>query len=221
MIFLKRVVLFFCILIPGQLLAANFTEGRDYTQLPAQVRSEKLISHLIAKDPKKVQVLFFFSYGCPACARFDSFFEKWEKGAKDSKTVIYKMPVSFEEHWGDLARLYFVTQNLLPKKDLSPQIFAAIHKQGLNLWEQSAMQNFLVKQGYKAQEVATAYDSFKVKEQASNADDISKEYDINQTPTIVINGPKNSYVLTVGQAGGDYSKLIAIMNYVISAQVHK
>lgn len=214
----KRFVFITLFILPFTCFAESFTEGDSYTRLPQSVRANKLIEQLLAKDPNKVQVLFFFSYGCPACANFDPYFEKWLKTPEAKKVAIYQFPVSFEEDWAMLARLYYVTQNLTPKKDLDPQIFAAIHKEHLNLPDPDVMKNFLIKQGYKADAVDMAIKSYAVQEQAKHADQISEAYDVTRTPTIVINGHSASFMLTPDKIGGDMDKFINVINYVLSTQ---
>lgn len=216
----KRFVLITLFFVPFICFAARFNEGEDYTRLPQSLRANKLIEQVIAKDPNKVQVLFFFSYGCHACANFDPFFEKWLKTPEAKKVVIYHFPVSFESDWGVLARLYYITQNLSPKRDLDPQIFAAVHKDHLNLSDPDVMKEFLVKQGYKADAVDLAMKSYSVQEQAKHADQVSEAYDVTRTPTIIINGPKASFMLTPDKTGGDFEKFVAVINYVLSTQ-HK
>lgn len=214
----KRFVLTTLFFIPVICFGVSFNEGDDYTRLPQSVRSNKLIERMMAKDPNKVQVLFFFSYGCPACANFDPYFEKWIKTPEAKKVAIYHFPVSFESDWGMLARLYYVTQNLSPKRDLDPEIFTAVHKERMDLSDPEVMKEFLVKQGYKPEAVDLAIKSYSVQEQAKHADQISEAYDVTRTPTIVINGPKASFMLTPDKTGGDFDKFVAVMDYVLSTQ---
>lgn len=221
MIICKRIVYILFLLLPLSVQAVEYSEGQDYSRLPDSIRSSQAVAHLIAKNSGKVQLLFFFSYGCPACAAFDPYFEKWAKSPQAVKVSIYRFPASFEADWVMLARLYYVTQDITPKKDLNADIFNAIHEQHQSLWKEEVMKTFFIKHGYQAQAFDMAYNSYAVKEQATYADDISKAYDITQTPTIVINGPGGSYKLTVDQAGNSWDKLISIVNYVVAKELNK
>lgn len=201
--------------------APKYIEGKDYTRLPSKIRNETAIEQLIANNPKNVQLVLFFSFGCPACAKFDVTFESWANKKKNNKLVIYREPVSFEDDWEDLAKLYYVMQDLKPSKNLSATIFKAIHEQHLKLWQEPAMEEFFVAHGYTAEDIKKTYNSYEVGMQAERADKLAKAYDINQTPSIIINGPEASYLLTVDQAGGDRDKLMKIADYLIATEINK
>ncbi len=210
-------------LVLGLILAAmpvtaaqSFIEGQDYERLTSKVRENPTVTQLIARDPQKVQLLFFFNYGCSACANFDPSFEKWLNTKANDKLVIYRLPVEFEDNWLPLAKLYFVLQQLKPKKDLDAKIFQAIHQQGVDLWEEPTMENFIVENGYGLQNFDTAYNSPDIKAQVKRADTLSHIYAIDRTPTLVINGPNASYLCTVDMVDGDRNKLFQILDYLIS-----
>ncbi len=199
----------------------RYIEGTDYTRLPNKMRNEPAITQLISDNPNKVQIALFFSFGCQACAKFDPIFEHWVNNQNNKKLVIYREPVSFEEDWEDLAKLYYVMQDLKPYKNLNAAIFKAIHEQNLKLWHESEMEKFFIANGYSAEDIKKAYNSYGVEMQAKRADGLAKSYDINQTPSIIINGPEASYLLTVDQAGGDREKLMKIADYLIAEETSK
>ncbi len=201
--------------------APQYTEGNDYTKLPSKMSSEPAIAQLSANNPNKVQVLLFFSFGCSACAKFEPTFEHWENNQNNSKLVIYREPVSFEDDWEDLAKLYYVMQDLTPHKNLSEKIFKSIHEQNLKLWREPDMEDFFVSQGYNADAVKKSYESYEVATQAKRADALAKAYDINQTPTIIINGHDSMYQLTVEQANGDKEKMMKVADYLIAIELNK
>lgn len=196
----------------------SYIEGQDYIRLPSEMRSNGDVQELILDSPLKVQVLLFFSYGCPACARFDPFFEKWVETQKNNKVVIYRIPVSFKEEWLPLAKLYYITQYLKPKKNIDEKIYEAIHTQHLQLWLQPEMKNFLVANGYTSIEFDNAYNSFNVNMKLKNAEQLSKAYGINQTPSIIVNGPIYSYLLTISKSNSNLDDFFKIVNYVISKE---
>jgi thiol:disulfide interchange protein DsbA len=218
---IKHVLTLLLIILCLPTMAAQYTEGTDYTRLPNDMRSEPAIAELSANNAHKVQVLLFFNFGCSACAKFEPTFESWENKQNNSKLVIYREPVSFEDEWEDLAKLYYVTQDLKPHKNLNEKIFKAIHEQDLKLWHESEMEDFFVSQGYNAEDVKKAYNSYEVDTQAKRADALAKAFDINQTPTIVINGPDGMYMLTVQQAGGDKDKMMKVVDYLIASEIKK
>lgn len=213
--------LFLIILTLPAFAASKYTEGTDYIRLSNDMRGEPAIAQLIANNPNKVQLLLFFSFGCSACARFEPTFERWESKQSNSKLVIYREPVSFEDDWEDLAKLYYVSQDLTPHKNLNEKIFKGIHEQDLKLWHESDMEEFFIAQGYSADAIKKSYNSYEVEMQTKRADALAKAYDINQTPSIIINGPDGMYLLTVDRAGGDRDKMMKIADYLIAIESKK
>lgn len=219
---IKHLLTLFLIIFTLPAFAApKYIEGQDYTRLPDEMRREPAIVQLAANNPQKVQLVLFFSFGCSACATFDPIFDSWASKQDNKQLVIYRDPVSFEDDWEDLAKLYYVMQDLKPSKNLNAAIFEAIHEQNLKLWQEPAMEEFFISQGYSAADFKAAYNSYNVEIQAKRADELAKAYDISQTPSIIINGPDASYLLTVGKAGGDRNKLMDIADYIIATEEHK
>lgn len=195
-----------------------FIEGQDYIRLSDKIRKNSDVAKFLSVNPNKIQVVFFFNYGCHACEAFNKPFEKWldqQQKQKNNKMVIYKFPVSFNSQWEMLAKLYFVMESLDPKMRLNDDIFDAIHKQGLRLWQEPVMKKFFVQHGYTESAFDRAFSSPVVAKQVKRADDLSKGYEITATPDIVVNGPVSSYMLNVVKAGNNVDKLFQILNYVI------
>jgi len=195
-----------------------FIEGQDYIKLSDKIRKNSEVTQFLSANPNKVQVVFFFNYGCHACEAFNKPFEKWlgqQRQQKNSKFIIYKFPVSFNPQWEMLAKLYFVMETLDPKMKLNDDVFDAIHKQGLRLWQEPVMKKFFVQHGYGEKAFDQAFSSPSVTKQVKRADDLSKGYEITATPDIVVNGPVSSYMLNVVKAGNDVDRLFKILTYVI------
>ena len=80
---------------------AQPVEGSDY---------KKLEPPLPTDSPGKIEVIEFFSYGCPHCNAFHPLISAW--AAKLPKDVVFKrVPVSFNRpQWINLARAYYALQ---------------------------------------------------------------------------------------------------------------
>lgn len=50
------------------------------------------------------------------------------------------------------------------------------------------------------------------------AEQLSKAYVIKQTPSIIINGPISSYLLTIDKADSNTEKFFKILNYLIDKE---
>ncbi len=211
------------IALPGANAAVKesvFIEGQDYVRLPADIRNNPNVTQLMASDPNKIQVIFFFSYGCHACEHFHQPFEKWSAKHKtaNSKVVVYRYPVSFNPQWQILAKAYYTMELLDPTGKLNDAIFEAIHKRGAKLWQEPVMTSFFVQHGYKAKQFENAYTSFGVSKNMKRADDIAKAYKIAETPDIIINGPYASYKVDVARVEGDLEKFFKIVDFIVAKE---
>lgn len=198
-----------------------FIEGRDYLKVPDSVRNSADVAALRLADPNKIQVIFFFSYGCHGCELFHTPFEKWKEEQDKrpkNKVVFYRYPVSFNPQWAMLAKLYYTMEFLDPSGKLNSIIFTSIHKQGLKLWQPAIMQKFFVKYGYKESDFNAAFNSFGVNRQVRIADDISKAYKVEVTPDVIINGPVSSYRLELSKVDNNVDKFFKVLDYLVERE---
>lgn len=199
---------------------ALFIEGQDYTKFTDKTRNNPDVQQLLMSDPTKVQVLFFFSYGCHGCEMFHTPFDKWataQKKKPKNKVAIYFFPVSFNTQWAVLAKMYYVMEALHAEK-LNNAIFDGVHKQGLKLWQVPEMQKFFVKNGYTDKQFTDAFNSFSVVRSVKRADDLTKAYSVTLTPDIVVNGPVNSYKVELSKVGNNIDRLFQVLDYLVARE---
>lgn len=99
----------------------------------------------------KIEVLEFFSYGCPHCADFNPLLSLWaDKLPAD--VVLKKVPVSFgRAAWGNAAKLYYALQTTGDLQRLENKVFQAIHKDRTNLFEEKSIKSWVAANGVNAQ----------------------------------------------------------------------
>lgn len=98
------------------LLPEPYQLGRDYFALQPS---------LSARDPKKVEVMEVFRYGCIHCYRFDPTVKKWEKTlAKDID--FYRLPVIWDSETELQARALFTAQAFGIAEQIHDAMFSAI-----------------------------------------------------------------------------------------------
>src|SRR5213594_2417721 len=103
--------------------AADLVEGKDYVRLKNSQPVE---------TGNKIEVIEFFSYGCPHCNDLEPYLHAWaEKAPTDVQ--FRRVPVMFQERWVGLAKDYYTLEALGADMRLSPDIFNAIHVSGLPL----------------------------------------------------------------------------------------
>ena len=159
----------------------------------------------------KIDVLEFFSYGCPHCHDFSEPFDRWSR--KQSKDVVVRrVPVTFgRPQWVVLGRLFYTIQ-LLKLPTLDAAAFAAIHQQGKMLYEDQAVLQWAASQpGVDAGKFKEVYFSQDVTNAMKKADAMAASYQIDAVPTIIVGG---RYKM-LQQRGMSFTDLLANTDAVI------
>lgn len=168
--------------------AADVVEGKDYVRLknPQPVETGK-----------KIEVIEFFSYGCPHCNNFEPILDAWI--AKLPPDVQFRrVPVMFKPRWEALARIYYTLDALGDEPQLSPEVFKAIHAAGLPLYQDKAFFDWAAAHGLDRTKVAGVYNSFAVTSKFNRAKTLAQAYNIQSVPTMVIDG---KYVTSSDRVG--------------------
>ena len=161
----------------------------------------------------KMEVLEFFSYGCPHCHDFAEPFERWSKKQKD--VVVRRVPVTFgRPQWVVLGRLFYTIQ-LMKLPQLDAAAFTAIHQQGRMLYEDQAVLQWAASQpGVDANKFKEVYFSQEVTNAMKKADAMAASYQIDAVPTIVVGGRYKMFQ----QRGMSFSKLLTNTDAVIKLE---
>jgi protein dithiol oxidoreductase (disulfide-forming) len=153
--------------------------GRDYTRLT------------LPQTPgtaEKVEVLEFFSWGCSHCAEMHPLLSEWEKQLP-ANAVVVKVPISLgHREWGQLVRAYYALEALGELKRLDGAVFDAIHKEGQPLFTEDRIAQWLAAQGVSEQKFRAEFNSSNVSTKASRAEQLARDYRINQTPQLAVDG---------------------------------
>jgi len=158
---------------------AQLVEGKDYRLLtPPRPTS----------SPGKIEVVEFFSYACPHCAKFNPLVSVWV--AKQPKDVAFKrVAVSYgRPPWMNLSRTYYALESTADLKKLDAALFRAIHDDHQNLFDEQSIADWVGKEGGDAARFANAYVSFGVNNETVQADQMAEDYGIDAIPTLAING---------------------------------
>src|SRR6187397_2297608 len=95
---------------------------------------------------KKIEVIEFFSYGCPHCAELEPHLDAWL--AKLPQDVAFRrVPVMFQQRWTPLAKIYYTLDALGVESKLSPDVFKAIHGQNVALWDDEKFYDWAATKG--------------------------------------------------------------------------
>ena len=172
---------------------ADAVEGKQYTLLnPPQTQ----------EIAGKVEVIEFFSYGCPHCWHFHPMIDKWTTELPGN-AVLIRVPVSLgRPQWGQLSRAFYALQATGDLKRLDGELFNAIHQEQQPLFDEANLTAWAVAHGVDKAKFTEAFNSFAVSTKASHAEELSRKYQVEGIPKVVVNG---KYVV----GGNSFEELIA------------
>jgi thiol:disulfide interchange protein DsbA len=196
-----------------------FEEGKHYHRISTEITAHKSIQDFIAEDPGKIQVVEFFNYGCFWCSRLHPMLVSWAK-KKPINVVFYSIPVVFNKKWETLAKAYFMVKNLGKTDTLDAEFFTAIHQNRIDLGDEKQLKEFFNKAGVSEKQFSELYQSFTVNSELARAVALGNDYQIAQSPLIIVNAPSGSYLLTAKAAGNEHA-LISVLNYVLLLEESK
>jgi thiol:disulfide interchange protein DsbA len=175
----RKVFLALLLLAATLPLRAAITEGRDYTRLPTPQRPDV---------PGKIEVIEFFSYGCPHCYELHPLITKWE--ATLPKDVAFRrVAVGFgREMWENLGKTYYAFSDMKVVSRLDDPIFAAVHRQRLPLSDEKSITQWVAKQGIDPAKFAAAYNSFSVDTRMAQSERMVEAYQVGAVPSIAVGG---------------------------------
>ena len=174
--------------------------GKDYTLIePAQPTD----------TPAKIEVLEFFSYGCPHCNEFSGLVSAW--AAKLPGDVVFKkVPVSFKRPaWANVGRLYYALEVTGDVNRLDAEVFKAIHNDRVSLFDERTMKEWVAKKGVDPKKFDDAFASFGVMSKMKRAEAMTDAYKIQGVPAITIDG---KYLV----GGKDFNDTLAIADKLIA-----
>ncbi len=186
------------LLFAGALQAAA-VEGRDYSKLATPQTPE---------TQGKIEVLEFFSWGCPHCNHFHPLLSQWT-AQLPSNVKLVRVPVSMgHPQWGQLVRAYYTLEATGDLARLDGALFDAIHKEGQRLFNEDSLARWAVSQGINEAKFRQTFNSFNVSTRAAHAEQMSRDYQVQGIPQLVVAG---KYVVL----GSDFNQILANATQVI------
>jgi thiol:disulfide interchange protein DsbA len=185
--------------------AAKWEEGKSYFLVdPAQQTA----------TGDKVEVLEVFSYACPHCAHFQPYAEQI-KASLPAGAVFTYMPAVFNATWEPYARAYYTAESLGVVPQTHQALFDALHRDHLPMRTIDDLSTFYAEHGVdKAKFIATS-NSFEVESKLQRAMQMVKAYNVDGTPTIIVDG---KYRATGASAGG-YPQLIELVDWLVQKEI--
>ena len=175
---MKKVLFFLAamLMIPMVHAAPEFKEGVNYD----------VVTQTGSAQP---EVLEFFSYFCPHCAKFEPIAEELKKSLPEG-VPMKKNPVAFlgREMGPEMQRAYALASLLNVEAKLTPAIFNKIHTQRQYPQSRADVKQIFLDNGVPAEEFDGAVDSFAVSGMVSQFDRNTESYNIRGVPAFLVNG---------------------------------
>lgn len=164
--------------LPASAAAQTLIEGKHYTrvQMPQPTAAAG-----------KVEVIEFFSYGCPHCADFEPRLNEWLKKAPADVHFI-KVPAIFQDNWAPGARIYYTLEAMHLLGAHSDAVFQAVIKQRINLNDEKILFDWVAKRGIDRQAFIDMYKSFAVDGKVRKAFEMTQEYGFGGVPALIVGG---------------------------------
>lgn len=187
--------------------AANYTEGKEYTEIKQPVQNLP-------------QVLEFFSFYCPHCYQFENVY-------KVPQTVEKNLPegVKMERYHVDflgplgpnLTQAWAVAMVLKVEDKVTPVLFEGIQKtQSINT--PADIRNAFIKAGISGDEYDAALNSFVVKSLVAKQQNAAQDLKLRGVPAMFVDGKyqvRNNGIAVENAA--DYAKEFSnVVNYLIN-----
>jgi len=171
-----------------------------------------------------------FSYACPACNQFLATMNRIKSSLPDYAQVAY-LPAAFNptEDWPVFQRAFLAAQGLGVAEKTHDAMFDAIWTKGTlalldkntRRWLPQEQQptiadiaKFYAGYGVKEDAFLGMANSFKVDSQMRRADTMIRNYEVDSTPTIIVNG---KYRFTPSTAGG-IPQTVELVQYLVSLE---
>ncbi len=177
---------------------------------------EKVTPPQPTADPKRIEVLELFWYGCPHCYTLEPHLKNWSKDKPDY-VDFRRMPAVFNNpRWALHAQAYYTAEALGVLDKIHEPLFDAIHRYRRPLNTSEQIMAFFEEHGVKKEDFRNAWGSFAVSSKVRRATVMSQRYGIDGVPAIIINGKYR----TSGDLAGNYRNVIKVIN-TLAEEEHK
>jgi len=189
-------------LLPALRAAAgtDLMEDVDYRVIPQRRLS----------NTERIEVVYFFYYGCQWCFRFEPYVTEWLKN-KPVDVSFRRIPALRNSRWMTLTRAFYAFDalGLLPK--LHDKAFRAFHQDDVNLQSEGTLFDWVAKQGVDRDRFEQAFRSEAVTTQLAASRQLTDLFEVQSTPSVIVDG---RYLTSSGMTGG-VAELLLVMEDLI------
>jgi len=184
----RLVIIMVALLVFAGSVQASAIADHDYAVLAVPQRQEV---------KGKIEVIEFFSWGCPHCYEFYPLLNRWL--ATLPKDVAFKrVPVGLgHPEWDILVRAYYALQSTGDLARLDSPIYEAIHREHVSLFDERSITAWVAKHGVNVAKFTEAFRSFGVNTSVGQSEDAVVAYRLDGIPMMAVGG---RYTVTGGHA---------------------
>lgn len=185
--------------------ATSINEGFEY----------KLVSPAVPTiTQNKIEVVELFWFGCPHCFHFEPDLNKW-LAKKPDNVVFVRVPAVFNAAWALHARAYYTAESLglyeNENHKFHEAFFHEFHERKNSLNTKKSLQAFFARFGVSAEDFENTFVSFAVNTKVNRAAELSKRYQLDGVPSMIVNG---KYRVDGPMAGGR-SGMLKVLDFLI------
>lgn len=169
------------------LIALLATPSQAQTQYVEGTHYQPVANVTKTKDPKKIEIMEIFWYGCPHCNQFRPLFSKWEKAQADD-VVVDHSPAIWNKPMIVHAHIFYTAKALRLEKKMHKELFDAMHIERKKLVKKNEIFALFEKHGVTREQFDKIFDSFGVRSQVKQATARARGYGITGTPEVIVNG---------------------------------
>lgn len=178
---------------------------------------QTLATKVATEVPGKIEVIEFFSYGCPHCHDFEPLLNSWTKTLPADVNFI-KVPITFNRaEWTNLARIYYTLDAMGEAGKHGAAVFAAIHEQKRQLQKEDVLLEW-IGSVTDAKRFTDTWKSFGVQSRLQRANQIAAAYRVSGVPMMAVDG---RFMVSASTAGSHEGMLKTVNELVARARSEK
>lgn len=177
-------------------------EGKHYTKLAQPVP--------VSVPAGKIEVLEFFSYGCPHCYALEPTLEGWAKKLQPD-VVLKRVPVGFNALYENYQKIYYALEAMGQLEPMHRKVFEAVHQHRQRLDKEAEIVAFMNANGVDGSKFLELYKSFTVQSKVRQAKQLADSYKIDGVPTMAVQGRYT----TSGSLAGSNERALAVTDALV------
>lgn len=206
---ISKQIIMFVLLAPLAFTALaqpeKYVAGTHYTVLNTPVKTN---------DAEKIEVIEAFWYGCAHCFRFEPLVENWHAKAPADVDFI-QLPAVWDPLMKVHAQAFYAAEAMGALDKLHTPIFNAINMERNRLQNEKQLTELVTKQGVSEADFLQAFNSFSVRTKVNQVERKMKDYQIQSTPNMIVNG---KYLVVNNQSVMTQQDMLDVVDFLVDKE---